>query len=207
MAKIYAKCKDKTSSRWLPSQGVSVVGDIPKQINKTAEVSTLIKKGVLIEVSTEEYDRFHKEQNKKRGKKAKDKTNKEVLSETIIKLEDALSKKNPDEARKYFKTAKNCGLKGEEANKIADRIVVCEKEALDAEALKVREEAAPDMVADAIEKEIIKPDENSILCLGEKQIGADADKAILWVVETQDNFDELTKAIEDYKPAQTGGNE
>ena len=53
MGEIYIKLKDKTSTYWLAEQGVSLIGEIPKRVVKTAFVSKLLKNGVAETVSDE----------------------------------------------------------------------------------------------------------------------------------------------------------
>lgn len=188
MARIFVKCKDKTSSRWLPSQRKSVVGSIPTQVEKTVEVSRLIVAGVLIEASSDEYKR-HIDSKKKLSKP-------EQLKHSIELLEAALSKNDVKEAKAQLAAAKKLGLKAEDIKKIESRIEVSEKKAAEADALKVRQDNAPEMVGEAIEKEVIKANKKGILLLGDKEIAQDADKAIEWALLNQENFDELKAAVD-----------
>jgi vacuolar-type H+-ATPase subunit I/STV1 len=53
MDKIYLRLKDKTSTFWLAEQGISLVGEIPKLVEKTHFVSKLLKNGVAEIVSSD----------------------------------------------------------------------------------------------------------------------------------------------------------
>lgn len=187
MAKIFVKCKDKTSSRWLPAQNISVVGSIPTAVEKTGEVGKLIVAGVLVEVSADEFKR-HIDSQKKTPKADK-------LNNTIQLLEAALGKNDVKEAETQLAEAKKLGLKADDAKKIEGRIDVCKKKAAEAEALAVRQKEAPTMVEEAIEKEIIKANNKGILLLGKKEIAQDAEKAVEWAILKQENFDELKEAL------------
>lgn len=190
--KIFVKCKDKTSSRWLPQQRLSVVGSIPKQVLKDAMVNECLSKGALVEISMDEYKRHLEAQNKKHKGKG---NNAELLKGCLDLLEVALDKFNYEEAGKQLSEAKKHGLKGADIKKIEGRITVAKEKAIEAAQLEIRKSKATGMIETALEKELIKADAGGVLCLGKTQIGQNAERAIDWVIQKQENFDTLEKLI------------
>ena len=194
MSKIFVKCKDATSSRWLPQQRLSVIGSIPKQVEKDAMVTECLSKGALVEVSLDEYKRHVKKQNEKhKGKK----DTSELLKGALDLLEVALDKFDHEEATKQLSDARKHGLKANDVKKIEGRIKVAKEKAIEAAKLEIRKSKATGMIETAIEKELIKADGGGVLCLDKTQIGQDAERAIDWVVQKQENFVTLEKLIAD----------
>lgn len=193
MEKIFVKCKDKTSSVWLPEQNKSVVNNVPQQLDKTAKVSKLISLGALVETTAEEYKEFHKSAKASKSDKLK-------LALTLFN--DALSSKDVEACNKHLKAAKTAGFKAADVKKAEEQITKVEETIkLEAEA-EARKEKAGTLVEAAIEIEVFVKNKGNFLCLGEKALGKDAEQIITWASANDANIEELEKAIADKK----GGN-
>jgi len=190
MAKIFVKCKDKTSSRWLGTQSISIVGNIPQQVNATDEVRKLIQLGVLIETSAAEYERAH----------SKAKSSKEEKLKLAIELFNAaLDSGDVKEAEKQAKNAKSNGLKAGDVTKFDKRIEALQSK-LDAEKeLEARTESAKVLVEEAIELEVLTSDDSEFICLGDKRLGKEPDQVINWAAKKDENLAEIQKAVEEKK--------
>lgn len=195
--KIYVKCKDKSSQRWIPSQKVSIVGDIPKQVNKTDEVSRLLVNGVLVQVDVKEYERANKKKNPTKAEK---------LEQAIILFNGAISEGDYDLAFEKFKEAKKQGLKAEQAKVFSGKLEILQKsiEAEKAETLKKEQDEkdleekkakATAIIESAIEKEVITMDGEDNLILGEAILGKEVEQVIDWVLVDEANLLSITDAI------------
>lgn len=186
MGKVFVKLKDKTSVRWLPSQKVTIVGSIPQQVDETAEVSKLIKAGVLVKTDAKEYTRVHNKAKASQGEKLK-------LSIDLFK--NAITEKNVKEAEKQLKLAHSAGMTDDEVKKASAQIVSV-KESIESENEQKERTAKAELLAqEAIEKDVFETDKQGFFKLGRKRIGKEADQIISWASKNDKNLKELEDAI------------
>lgn len=156
MGKIYVRLKDKSSTYWITEQDISLVGELPKQVEKTQFVSNLLKHGVIEIVSEDFAKKFNLSDSEKEEAKKEEQREKD-LNDLIDAALERLDEKNVTLAKQIIdKIEKEYGQSDrlDELKKAFEsKIETMEEEA---EALEVIKE----LIEKSLEAKIIIKDES-----------------------------------------------
>lgn len=191
---MIVKCKDKSSNCWLAAQNTSVIGSRPSEVHKDGEVAKKLKLGVLVECDKAELDRYNKKVKEKAVNAKND--NSKKIKENIDFFEKAITDHDPKVAKNKLNYLKKLGFPVADASKMDSRIGVLKQQIADEEDDDIQhKEYVSNLVQNAIEKELITPNEAGVLTLGDNEVGSDADQVIEWVLSDEKNELLLDEAL------------
>ena len=195
---IYIKLKEDSGSYWNPSLGFTLVRSTPVKTQKNAIVKQLLTKGVVVEITEKEYNKFVSESKKVESDKDA-KNVKDLLSKynSSIKLaKTSIKDKDYGQALNYAKQAKFILPDKSEAvdlmivninksiSEKKDQISEVEKE------IKEAKSAIEELVISGVESKII--DRNGAwFKLGEITLGNGMENTIDTLLEDKDLLEKL----------------
>ena len=207
MNAIYVKLKDESGSYWNPSLKVRLVRSRPAKLTDIPLAKELIKKGVLVEIPKEEYDRFQvdvrkaqkeSEQNKEEGEKV-------VLEKYTTSMDIAKSYAEKQDFVKAIKYAKQADFimpgKADETMKFVIDCETKQKDLLDVEEKAQKEvdeakDALIELVEKGLEKEVISK-RGSWYKLGETTLGNGLDDTVEVLMTEEELLEKLKEALND----------
>lgn len=194
MNKIYIRLKDKTSTYWLAEQGVSLVGEIPKRVEKSGFVSKLLKNGVAETISDEFAEKYLLAgEEKKEAIHGEKKANE--LSKQVRIITDKIKDGKFDLAGQIIAKAEK--EFGDSAVEVLETVKTQLKEAVD-EADNELEEKKEIMavITSAIDLKIIIKDQNGYSIDG--KVVAETEEAIIgYLLKSKKSRTAIEKKIDD----------
>lgn len=195
MDKIYIRLKDKTSTYWIAEQSVSLVGEIPKEVEKSGFVTKLLKNGVAETVS-DEFAKKYLQDNEQKEEAQKDEKKADDLQKQIRIITDKIKEGKFDLANQIIVKVEN--LYGE-SGKLALLVVKEElkEQILQAEKEKKETEEVLKLITSAIEGKIIVQDKNGYSIDG--KVVAETEEAMIgYLLKSKKNRNTIEKKVEDF---------
>lgn len=193
MDKIWIRLKDKTSTFWLAEQSVSLVGEIPKEVNKTGFVSKLLKNGVAENVNPEFAKKYFLSKEDKDEANEKEKQVKEMEKQVRI-IEDKIKEGNLDLAQQLIAKC------DKEFGDIASKMIAILKKELEGrvkelEAEKEQKEEVENLIIKTMEAKVVVKDENGFSIDG-KIVAETEEELIGYIMKSKKVRTSLEKKLE-----------